>query len=186
MAHINPPPPPYRPNSRQLGLDDDLDAALADVKTVPYHNFAPPIPQRESVSKRPPSIEIQPPTPRDAVYPVISTGSRPLTISSSSLSIADVDKARRVKFAEGKHAAIELVPQPSDDPSDPLVRKEQNLILYTMTTNSNRTYRNGKRISIFSPSFSQQASQTHQKPLLFQLPPRSPSNTTSHLRPQPA
>jgi hypothetical protein len=112
---------------RNLGLDDDLDSVLSSSQP------APPYPSDEaslsssssdadssSIAKdrgrrRPPSIAVVPATPRAATAPPS------FVMSSLPLSAADIDRARRVKYAEGRYAGVELVPQPTDYPGDPLV-----------------------------------------------------------------
>jgi hypothetical protein len=51
---------------------------------------------------------------------------RSMTMSTKRLSYSDIDRARRVKYGKGAHSDVELVPQPSDDPEDPLVRRPIN------------------------------------------------------------
>jgi len=48
---------------------------------------------------------------------------RPMTSSSRRLSFSTIATFKRpIKFGKGKYANVELVPQPSDDEDDPLVR----------------------------------------------------------------
>jgi len=53
------------------------------------------------------------PPPRD--------GPRPATASTKRLSFVSIDPKRTLKYGTGKHAMVELSPQPSEDPEDPLV-----------------------------------------------------------------
>lgn len=48
---------------------------------------------------------------------------RPMTSSSKRLSWNSISTSKRrpIKYGSGKYAMTELVPQPSDDPEDPLV-----------------------------------------------------------------
>lgn len=54
--------------------------------------------------------------------PVSKDPPRLLTTSTKRLSLASIFSRRSIKYGTGKHAGVELVPQPSDDPDDPLVR----------------------------------------------------------------
>ena len=48
---------------------------------------------------------------------------RPMTSSSRRLSFSTMGTVKRpIKFGKGKFSHVELVPQPSDDDDDPLVR----------------------------------------------------------------
>lgn len=79
-------------------------------------------------SQAPPRIDELPrlTAPRKAPQPprpVWLDGERPTTSSSKRLSWGSIASSRRpIKYGTGKHARVELVPQPSDDPDDPLVR----------------------------------------------------------------
>ena len=65
-----------------------------------------------------------PPPPPTPPSPVAKEGStRPLTSSTKTLSFASAASKRTIKYGVGKFAGVELSPQPSDDPTDPLVRK---------------------------------------------------------------
>ncbi|KAJ6447072.1 cycloheximide resistance [Purpureocillium lavendulum] len=65
----------------------------------------------------------------------------PLTTSTRSLSIGSfASQQKPIKYGKGRHSDVELVPQPSDDPEDPLVsqnwprwRKDLNLLSLLMT-----------------------------------------------------
>ncbi len=53
---------------------------------------------------------------------------RPMTSSSRRLSFASVSTSKRpIKYGTGKYARVELVPQPSDDVEDPLVRVARSM-----------------------------------------------------------
>ncbi|KAJ2980678.1 hypothetical protein NUW58_g6883 [Xylaria curta] len=52
--------------------------------------------------------------------PLSKDGPRPTTASTRRLSFVSIDPKRNLKYGTGKHAAIELSPQPSEDPNDPL------------------------------------------------------------------
>ena len=84
--------------------------------------------------KKPPLILVPPPKITDTVavapkrakvFPTISRteSPRPMTSSSKRLSWNSISTSKRrpIKYGTGKNSAVELVPQPSDDPEDPLV-----------------------------------------------------------------
>ena len=53
----------------------------------------------------------------------VAVAVRPVTASTKRLSFASLSSTRRpIKYGKGKHSRVELVPQPSDDGDDPLVR----------------------------------------------------------------
>ncbi|KAI0132806.1 major facilitator superfamily transporter [Xylariales sp. AK1849] len=56
---------------------------------------------------------VRPPRP-------ISKDPRPMTSSSKRLSFSSVSSRRTIKYGAGKYADVELAPQPSEDPEDPL------------------------------------------------------------------
>ncbi|KAI0458617.1 hypothetical protein F5B21DRAFT_500123 [Xylaria acuta] len=45
---------------------------------------------------------------------------RPMTASTRRLSFTSIDPKRNLKYGVGKYATVELSPQPSEDPNDPL------------------------------------------------------------------
>ncbi|KAI1749988.1 hypothetical protein F4782DRAFT_264256 [Xylaria castorea] len=45
---------------------------------------------------------------------------RPMTASTKRLSFTSIDPKRNLKYGVGKYATVELSPQPSEDPNDPL------------------------------------------------------------------
>lgn len=47
---------------------------------------------------------------------------RPMTASTKRLSFSSWSSKRTIKYGTGKYAGVELVPQPSEEPEDPLVR----------------------------------------------------------------
>ncbi|KAK4663549.1 hypothetical protein QC763_609380 [Podospora pseudopauciseta] len=61
--------------------------------------------------------------------PVSTTDSKP-RMSWTSTAASSLNVRRRIKYGQGKYSSVELVPQPSDDPDDPLNwptwRKEVN------------------------------------------------------------
>ncbi|KAI3332396.1 hypothetical protein HD806DRAFT_193715 [Xylariaceae sp. AK1471] len=52
--------------------------------------------------------------------PLSKDESRPTTASTKRLSFTSIDPKRKLKYGTGKHAMVELSPQPSEDPNDPL------------------------------------------------------------------
>jgi hypothetical protein len=77
---------------------------------------------------------IPPPVPpKDDIYLKDSSWSRPSTAKTAQSFVSNGSTLRRpIKFGTGKNAHVELVPQPSDDPLDPLNwpqwRKELNYV----------------------------------------------------------
>ncbi|KAK7957160.1 uncharacterized protein PG986_006382 [Apiospora aurea] len=61
---------------------------------------------------------------------------RPMTASSKRLSLTSWVSKRSIKYGTGRFARVELVPQPSDDPEDPLV---SYLVVYTSSPQANIT-----------------------------------------------
>ncbi|KAI1635074.1 hypothetical protein F4809DRAFT_473698 [Biscogniauxia mediterranea] len=63
----------------------------------------------------------RPMTPTRAPRPPMPDDSpRPMTASTKRLSFSSAGVERGLKYGKGKHSGIELSPQPSDDPQDPL------------------------------------------------------------------
>ncbi|KAI0541564.1 hypothetical protein GGR58DRAFT_433014 [Xylaria digitata] len=58
--------------------------------------------------------------------PIPSPGDepRPTTASTKRTSFRSIDPKRTLKYGTGKHYMVELSPQPSEDPNDPLVRSQ--------------------------------------------------------------
>lgn len=79
----------------------------------------PPVPEKDYPRKPQP---LPPPPPPPASPPSRRESLRPLTRSTNRLSFGSLSSAqkRNIKFGKGKHASVELIPQPSDDPEDPL------------------------------------------------------------------
>ncbi|ORY58121.1 major facilitator superfamily domain-containing protein [Pseudomassariella vexata] len=51
---------------------------------------------------------------------LVSKDVRPMTASTKRLSFSKLSSERTIKYGSGKHAHVELVPQPSEDATDPL------------------------------------------------------------------
>lgn len=85
------------------------------------------------------SIEKPPPVPeKDFALSSSANSIRPMTRSTNRLSFSTMNsmRQRNIKFGSGKHSKIELIPQPSDDPDDPLNwprwRKDLNVVSLLM------------------------------------------------------
>lgn len=53
--------------------------------------------------------------------PISKEDYRPMTGSTKRLSLTSWVSKRSIKYGTGRFARVELIPQPSDDPEDPLV-----------------------------------------------------------------
>ncbi|KAK0391320.1 hypothetical protein NLU13_0821 [Sarocladium strictum] len=85
------------------------------------------------------STDRPPAVPEKDYAPSSSASSiRPMTKSTNRLSFSTMNSMRKrhIKFGTGKHAKVELIPQPSDDPDDPLNwprwRKDLNVVSLLM------------------------------------------------------
>ncbi|KAJ8129790.1 hypothetical protein O1611_g3839 [Lasiodiplodia mahajangana] len=58
-------------------------------------------------------------TPK-SLRPLSPAEPRPATASTRRMSFVSIDPKRNLKYGVGKYAAVELSPQPSEDPNDPL------------------------------------------------------------------
>jgi hypothetical protein len=128
------PPAPTRPAS----------ASPIGNPSLPPNRPLPPRPITKSANSpklpqpsRPPPLRPQAPL---AMNPPTRPGTRssqmsrgtaaPLRFPGSTmrLSWASIASRRPIKYAEGKHTRVELVPQPSDDPDDPLVTRPTSFL----------------------------------------------------------
>jgi len=66
-------------------------------------------------------LAILPPSRAPAPRPLSKDDQRPMTASTKRLSLTSWVSKRSIKYGAGRFARVELVPQPSDDPEDPLV-----------------------------------------------------------------
>ncbi|RYC59398.1 hypothetical protein CHU98_g6802 [Xylaria longipes] len=111
-----PPLPPMaeieRAAAETAALQSESNTTAAEVDPT---NLSPitsepeeelPLPSGISMTKYPG------PLPKDA--------SRPTTASTRRLSFTSIDPIRNLKYGVGKYATVELSPQPSEDPNDPL------------------------------------------------------------------
>lgn len=100
----------------------------------PPDQISIPAPTKPSRPSRPSSLRLSSLTrdgPLTTDRVVIVDSSRPSTSRSNrsqlktsytTYSASTTGKGGRIKYGRGKYANIELIPQPSDDPEDPLVR----------------------------------------------------------------
>ncbi|KAK8051022.1 hypothetical protein PG993_002407 [Apiospora rasikravindrae] len=72
--------------------------------------------EQDVITKLPMSKTTDRPPPR----PLSKDDYRPLTASSKRLSLTSWVSKRSIKYGSGRFSRVELVPQPSDDPEDPL------------------------------------------------------------------
>ena len=88
----------------------------SDVPTVPPPARPPPFKPQAPLAMNPPT------RPGTAVSQISGTLA-PLRFPGSTrrLSWVSIASKRPVKYGQGKHSRVELVPQPSDDADDPLV-----------------------------------------------------------------
>ncbi|KAK3306772.1 major facilitator superfamily domain-containing protein [Chaetomium strumarium] len=110
-------------------------------KSAPISNRSPPSRARLLWPQAP--LAMNPPTrPGTAATQTSRTpASRTFPGSTKRLSWTTIASKRRIKYGQGKYGRVELVPQPSDDPDDPLNwpvwRKELNfwciLLMVAMT-----------------------------------------------------
>lgn len=84
-------------------------------------------------------IEKPPPVPeKDDALSSSASSIRPMTRSTNRLSFTTMYSMRtkNIKFGRGKNSKVELIPQPSDDPDDPLNwprwRKDLNVVSLLM------------------------------------------------------
>lgn len=124
-----------------FGAEKEMELELSDPTPVKRRMslVVPPSPiakddEKEGEEpKKPPPILVPPPkrTATVAVVPMRSKAppsisetdsQRPMTSSSKRLSWSSISTSKRrpIKYGSGKYAMTELVPQPSDDPEDPL------------------------------------------------------------------
>lgn len=108
------------------------------------HPLAMSPPSPDILSQRPPQIPTRPARPpslRLSAFPrkkgglttsrvIVVDPDRPVTSESYSTQphtgYTAATKGNRIKYGRGRYATTELVPQPTDDPKDPLVRKHDS------------------------------------------------------------
>lgn len=131
-----PPPPPEKDEIYSRSSTSSSNQSSIQSRPVTARSNQPTIQSRPATAASNNSIPRMPPATRP-----MTASSRPLSFSTSASS------KRTIKYAtEGKYAGVELVPQPSDDPDDPLNwpqwRKELNfgaLILCTAVISVEKT-----------------------------------------------
>ncbi|KAL1840239.1 hypothetical protein VTJ49DRAFT_670 [Mycothermus thermophilus] len=135
---VPPPPPPKDlpplPPDAAKGLPKAVLASPSEPPSEPPKRPLPPTPTaKPSSSPKPPPtartpplrpqqpLAMNPPT-RPGTATTQTTGLIPIRLAGSSkrLSWTTLASRRQVKYAQGKFGRVELVPQPSDDPDDPL------------------------------------------------------------------
>ena len=106
----SPSQPPNRP------LPPTPAAKLTGSPRIPQPSKPPPFRQQAPLS-------MNPPTRPGTAATQTSESKTSLTFPGSTkrLSWASIVSRRPTKYGQGKHSRVELVPQPSDDPDDPLV-----------------------------------------------------------------
>lgn len=124
--------------------------------------FPTPIPEQVSIPAptrpaRPSSLRLSSLTrdgPLTTDRVVIVDSSRPSTSRSyrsqlktsyTTRSASTTGKGGRIKYGRGKFATTELIPQPSDDPEDPLVRRSSHLKKCLVHTNDIQSWSNLKK-----------------------------------------
>lgn len=116
----DPPSPiignPSQPPNRPLPLPPRPTAKLSTSPRIPQPSRPPPLRQQAPLAMNPPT------RPGTAATQTSETKT-PLRFlgSTKRLSWTSIASRRPTKYGQGKHSRVELVPQPSDDPDDPLV-----------------------------------------------------------------
>ncbi|KAK4169922.1 major facilitator superfamily domain-containing protein [Cladorrhinum sp. PSN259] len=140
-------PLPPRPMSKAPGLSRSTTSASTwTAPSLPPPSIPPPSlppPTRPPPLKPQAPLTMNPPT-RPGTSGTSKTGttvSFPASLATKRMSWTSTVVNRRIKYGQGKFGNIELVPQPSDDPDDPLNwptwRKELNfysLMLFVAMT----------------------------------------------------
>ncbi|KAL2267132.1 hypothetical protein VTJ83DRAFT_4409 [Remersonia thermophila] len=105
--------PPSEPPKRPLPPTPSVKSSASSLKP-PATARTPPIRPQEPLSMNPPTRPATAATQTSGVVPIR------LATSTKRLSWTTLASRRQVKYAQGKFGRVELVPQPSDDPDDPL------------------------------------------------------------------
>lgn len=123
--------PSMKPKQITMSTPHPLGMSPPDLTTPNPEQISIPAPTRPA---RPSSLRLSSLTrdgPLTTDRVVIVDSSRPSTSRSqrsqlktsyTTYSTSTTGKGGRIKYGRGKHATTELIPQPSDDPEDPLVR----------------------------------------------------------------
>lgn len=142
------PPKGTMSTPHPLGMSPpDLASPIPEQVSIP----APTRPARPS-SLRLSSLTREGPLTTDRV--VVVDSSRPSTSRSNrsqlktsytTYSTSTTGKGGRIKYGRGKYATTELIPQPSDDPEDPLVRNTPHLKQCQALTDTMQSWSNLKK-----------------------------------------
>lgn len=135
-----PPEPPAKELPRPPVVLRTMPPAVIASPSQPPNRPLPPRPTTRPGQKSTDSPRLPPPTRRPPLRPQgplsMNPPTRPGTAATQSsatstvlrfpgstkrLSWTSIASRRPTKFAQGKYGRVELVPQPTDDPEDPLV-----------------------------------------------------------------
>ncbi|KAI0401023.1 hypothetical protein F4802DRAFT_445092 [Xylaria palmicola] len=94
-------------------------AALDDETMLAEPDSNPLAPGHSRPEKEPSSLRYDISSAKSS-SPLSKDESRPATASTKRLSFVSIDPKRTLKYGNGKNATVELSPQPSEDPNDPL------------------------------------------------------------------
>lgn len=126
---------PESASSRAWSALSDSDSITAPAPSFgnPIRAVRPPRPISKDYP-RPTTASTTRPTTASTTRPMTASTIRPMTASTKRMSMSSIASKKTIKYGTGKHARVELVPQPSDDPEDPLVSaqaKRQVLVQLT-------------------------------------------------------
>lgn len=136
----SPSQPPNRP------LPPTPAARSSESPRIPQPSRPPPLRPQAPLSMNPPT---RPGTA--ASQASAATSLLRLPGSTKQLSWNSIASRRPIKYGQGKHGRVELVPQPSDDPDDPLVRPVQISLVQIRADICCRTGLSGGKSSTFGP-----------------------------------
>ena len=111
---LSPRTSPTRPPSRPL--PPTPSTRPSEAPSIPQPTRPPPLRPQAPLAMNPPT--------RPGTAQTQTSGTRaPLRFPGSTkrLSWTSIASRRPIKYGQGKYSRVELVPQPSDDPDDPLV-----------------------------------------------------------------
>jgi len=136
----SPSQPPNRP------LPPTPAARSSESPRVPQPSRPPPFRPQGPLSMNPPT---RPGTA--ASQESAATSLLRLPGSTKQLSWNSIASRRPIKYGQGNHGRVELVPQPSDEPDDPLVRAAQPSLAKFVLIIFFRTGLSGGKSSTFGP-----------------------------------
>jgi hypothetical protein len=141
-------PPPTRPAPLHLNTDSSPASSTSDTPSRP----APRVPALRPLPLRVAPLAMNPPTRPgtadtetsrvhfgEAAHARIIGSNKRLSWSSTATT------KRTIKYGKGKFSRVELNPQPSDDPDDPLVSSCPHMLKSMTCLTSPRTGRNGEK-----------------------------------------